>query len=56
MWFNKVTGEVYRGMGWKGSNRLNTYSGACVLNSTNKSLRSNSLLNHAKSNFTLAIL
>lgn len=56
MWFNKVTGEVYRGTGWKGSNGLNTYSGPSVLNSTNKSLIYNSLLNDGKSNFTLAIL
>lgn len=56
MWFNKVTGEVYQGSGWKNSNRLNAYYWPSIFNSTKKGLIYNSLLIYGNSNFCLAIL
>lgn len=56
MWFNKVTGDVYVGSGWNGSNRIRSYFSISVLTSTKNSLIYNSLLKYGHNNFSFIIL
>lgn len=56
MWFNKITGNVYIGSGWKGNNRLRSYFASSVLTSTNSSLIYKNLIKYGHNNFSLIIL